>query len=119
MALIVPRPAPLVSWLSRPAQLAEGMRLYRRTPPWLRRPEVALRVASAAVVVWFGVLFVALGAHAARMADPAWIQVGYGAAAALGVAGLLVLLTRRVRAGGALIAAMVVVGQAVAVLSLV
>ena len=115
MALIVPRPPPRATWLSRPAQVVDGVRLYRRTPPWLRRPEPVLRVAASIVVVWFGALFVALSVHAARVPGPAWVAVGYGLAAGLGVIGLLVLLTRRPRAGATLILGMLAVGQVVAV----
>lgn len=118
MALIVPRPAPLAAWLSRPAQLADGLRLYRRLPPRLRRPEAATRAGAGGVVVWFGMLFVALSAHAARTPSAAWVAPGYALAAALGGGGLLVLLSRRVRAGAALIGAMLVLGQVVTVASL-
>lgn len=117
MALIVPRPSPTAAWLRRPAQVRDGLRLYRSTPVWLRRPEVALRLGAAAAVAWFGLLFVALGIHAARVASPAWVVAGYVTATAVGIAGLGVLLTRRPRAGAALIASMLVLGQVVAVAS--
>jgi len=77
-----------------------------------------MRVAAAVLVAWFGVLFVALGLHATKVGAPGWTVVGFNLAAVLGVVGLVVLLTRRAGAGGALIASMLILGQVVAVVSL-
>ena len=96
-----------------------GARLYRRTPSALRRPEPWLRVGAVLFVLWFGGMFLALGvlgrraesATPAASIPPAAFHA-YFLAAALGVLGLGLLLTRRYRPGLGVVAGMLAVGQA-------
>lgn len=104
-----------------PGRVAEGARLYRRTPPRLRRPEPVARAAVTAGATWCAVVFGALGALASRSTPalvlPAGVPVGtaFYAVAVLGAAAGAVFWTRRTRVGLRLLAAAAVAGPAVAV----
>jgi hypothetical protein len=115
--LVVPPPSRLESMLARPDQVAAALRLYRRTPAPLRRPQLALRVGVAVMTTWFTLLFGALAVFTTRTAaggafhrGPSWAYA-YVVAAALGPIGLALFLTRRHRAGVGALAAMFVLGQ--------
>ncbi len=106
--------------------LGAGARLYRRTPvPW-RRPQPWFRLAAVLFVLWFGAMFLALGvlgrrggsATAAATIPPGAFHA-YFLAAALGLLGLALLLTRRYRLGLGLIAGMLALGQLVTIAAVV
>lgn len=115
--LVVPRRSKLESMVSFPRRAAIATRIYHRTPARLRRVEPATRVALTIATVWFGLLFFSLGMVALRTGSrlPA---AGYFVGAALGPVGLRLFLTRRSRIGLAAFGGMLVVGQGVAVASM-
>jgi len=120
-APIVVRRTRTQTLLTLPQQIALGMRVYRRTPSRLRRPEPALRLGVAALCVWFSMLFGILGLLAGRAVITTqpdhrvlW-SFGFYGAAVLGPIGLGLFLTRRYRVGLGFIAAMLLTGQAVAI----
>jgi hypothetical protein len=102
-------------------------RVYRFTPPALRRPEPALRAATAGATLWFAVLFVALGIaslhHGAGPGDGApgllvhSTTAGYLLAACVGGGGLGLVATRRLRPAAWCLGGMLVLGQVVSVAS--
>ena len=113
--IVRPRPTTAERLLALPAQVQVGYQAYRRTPAILRRPEPAARLGITVAATWFSVLFLALGLSADRSGSAgASVVLGFGAAALLGPVGAAVFLTRRHRLGLALVAAMLVLGQAVA-----
>jgi hypothetical protein len=118
---IVARRSRTETLLTLPQQIALGVRLYQRTPARLRRPEPALRLGVASLSIWFTRLFAVLGVYAGRAVVTSqpdhrvlW-SFGFYAAAALGPIGLGLFLTRRYRVGLGFIAAMLLMGQAVAI----
>jgi hypothetical protein len=125
----VRRPAETVRrGLARASAVHDGVvllrRAYRLTPSRLRRPEPAIRAAVTAAAVWFGGLFFALAALMAQTPGPAGdVRVltvaGYVAAGTLGVGGVALFWTRRVRPAVAALASMLVLGQLVTVFALV
>ncbi len=105
--------------------VATGTRLYRRTPAGLRRPKPVARIGAAVFVLWFGGMFLALGLLTSRSLTPATAPLppalfnAYFLAAALGVLGLVGLLTGRHRLGLGLVLGMLAVGQVVTVAAVV
>ena len=116
--LILPPRSKLESVVSFPHQLATAVRVYRRTPPRLRRAEPAMRIGATVAAVWFAVLYTCLAVYAQRTAASAMTTVGYGIAALLGPLGLGLFLTRRQRAGLGALGGMLVLGQVVTIASM-
>jgi hypothetical protein len=122
---IVVRRSRTQTLLTLPQQVALGLRVYQRTPPRLRRPEPVLRLGVASMCLWFSMLFAALGVFAGRAVVTSqhdhrvlW-SYGFYVAALLGPIGLGLFLTRRYRVGLGFIAAMLLMGQAVAIATIV
>lgn len=108
-----------------PRRLGAGARLYRRMPARLRRPEPVARLGAALFVLWFAMMFLALGLLTGREATgagapfPPFYDLAYFLAAALGGLGLALLLTHRYRLGLGLIAGMLALGQLVTIAAVV
>lgn len=117
--LVVPPRSTLETMVAVPRQVVTAVRVYRRTPQRLRRTEPAARLGVAIASVWFAVLYVSLAVSSYRApSSTALITMGYAAAAALGPIGCALFLSRRPRAGLTVLGGMLVVGQAVAVASM-
>ncbi len=91
--------------------IRRARRLYRATPPALRRPEAALKAALVIAVVWFAVLFAALGVLTGR--------VGYLLALLVGISGGALVVRGRIAPAAWGLGAMLVIGQAVTLIALV
>ena len=110
--------------LDAPPAILSGLRWYQRVPARLRRPEPAARLAVTGLTLWFAALFVMLGVLAGRTGaldhpgSPAGAG-GFYLAAILGVAGLALFLTRRLRVGLGLIGAMLVLAQGTVLAALI
>lgn len=128
----MPRFDPLVL-LPRPAVPAIGRihgwqrnsrtaaRLYRITPPALRRPEPALRAGTAGATAWFAVLFLALGLATMDGTGESTpldgTGLGYLSAALMGGAGLVCVATHRLRPAAWCLGTMLVLGQVVSLVA--
>lgn len=97
--------------------LRTGQRVYALTPRRLRRPEPALRAATAAITVWFVTLFLALAVQADGSIGVT--PSGYLVATLCGTAALVLVAKRQLRAALWCLAAMLVMGQSVTMLGLV
>ncbi len=118
MPLVAERPSLTDRVVAAPRQVRTVVAVYRRTPARLRRPEPALRLGVAATGAWFGALFALLAVATSRAATvDRVITVAFAAAALLGPTGVALFLTRRPRPGLSALGAMLVLGQAGAVLA--
>ncbi len=117
--IVLPPRSRLQATVSRVRQARIAVRVYQLTPPSLRRREPVMRIGVGFATVWFSAMFASLAVTASRSSSPHLAVVGYLGATLAGPAGLCLFLTRRCRVGAALIVAMLVVGQTVAVASAV
>jgi hypothetical protein len=102
-----------------------SLKLYRATPPALRRPEPAARLGALAATIWFGGFFVTLGVLVTRLDHhpaPLGISVlawGYFAAASLAVLGSALVFAHRYRAGFGALGSMLALAQLATVAAVV